>query len=272
MAMDTSIRLGKFSTHNLENIESAVSPRTGIISQIIEVPSHHDDPSIYSYAAQMADTTRYSLHQCSRRNGGAGLSKEQAIAATIGEAIERYCSNFYDPESLKLGSYSEFYNQCIEPSTWVLYSDRQYDKVPYVKFNHDTPIRWVTAKSWISGERWLVPASMVFLPYDRLSNKEIIVSPSISTGLSCRATEIEAILYGIYECIERDAFTIFWLNSLQTPSILPQKIRDEELQTIFNDRFARAGIDYYMYNITLDIQISTFFVVAIGTSNIGKMF
>jgi ribosomal protein S12 methylthiotransferase accessory factor len=259
-------------SNKLERITSAVSPRTGIISSVVEVPTHHDDPNIFSFAAQMADTTRYSLHQCNRRNGGAGLSREQAIAATIGEGIERYCSNFYNPESLKYGSYSGLSDQSVEPSTWILYSDSQYDEVPYAKFNHDTSITWVVAKSWISGEKWLVPASMVFLPYSRCYLKEAIVSPSISTGLSCRQTEVEAVLFGLYECVERDAFTIFWLNCLRAPSILPERIPDQELQEIFDDRFARPGISYYMYNITLDIGIPTFFAVAIGTSNIGQMF
>jgi ribosomal protein S12 methylthiotransferase accessory factor YcaO len=47
----------------------------------------------------MPDTGCYSPHRCSERMGGAGITRDEALAATIGEAIERYCSNArIDPE------------------------------------------------------------------------------------------------------------------------------------------------------------------------------
>ena len=77
-----------------------VSYKTGVIKAILEQSIEQDDPFIFSFGTVMNDTSRYSPHQCSVRNGGAGLTREEAIAATIGEAIERYCSNFYNRASL----------------------------------------------------------------------------------------------------------------------------------------------------------------------------
>ena len=73
-----------------------VSHKTGIIKTVVEEPIEEGDPLIFSFATLMSNTSRYSPHQCSARNGGAGLTRDGALAATIGEAIERYRSNFYD--------------------------------------------------------------------------------------------------------------------------------------------------------------------------------
>ena len=219
----------------------------------------------------MADTSRYSPHQCSSRNGGAGLSREQAIAAAIGESLERYCCNFYDRASLCLGSFADFCDQAVDPLEWILYSKRQYsvEGFPCQEFTRNTRIAWVEAKSLISHKTRLVPAAMSYLPYYAIRG-ETIVSPSISTGLSCRESEVGAVLCGIYECIERDAFTIHWLNALKATRIIPEKVPDKELRNIFVERFARPGIQYFIWDITLDIPVPSFFCVAIGTSNIGQ--
>jgi ribosomal protein S12 methylthiotransferase accessory factor len=255
------------------NLLAPISPRTGIIQALVEIPFHHDDPSIYAYGVLMADTSKYSPHQCSSRNGGAGLTRAQAIGAAIGESLERYCCNFYHPNSLRLGSFEEFSEQAVEPSEWILHSKGQYasEGFPYPEFNAETRIAWVEAKSLISNQTKLVPASMTYLPYYGVRG-ETIVSASISTGLSCRDSEVGAILCGIYECIERDAFTIYWLNALKVPGIIPEEIPDKELRTIFFEHFARPGIQYFIWDITLDISVPSYFCAAIGPSNIGQLF
>lgn len=250
-----------------------ISPRTGILQALVEIPFHHDDPTMFAYGALMADTSKYSPHRCSSRNGGAGLSREQAIGAAIGESLERYCCNFYDRTSLRLSSFEDLTGHAVEPSEWILYSKRQYSSkdFPCHEFTANTRIAWVEATSLISHQTRLVPAAMTYLPYYGIPG-ETIVSPSISTGLSCRESEVDAILSGIYECIERDAFTIHWLNALKAPRIVPEEIPDKELRDIFVERFARPGIQYFIWDITLDIPVPSYFCVAIGTSNIGQLF
>ena len=87
------------------------------LKQMVDVPFHHDDPLVYSYGSIMADTSRYSPHKCNTRNGGAGLSRQQAISArAAGESIERYCSNFYDKKLLKFGAFTDFIEYAVHPS------------------------------------------------------------------------------------------------------------------------------------------------------------
>lgn len=255
------------------DLDLIVNPRVGLINRIIETTLHHDDPTVYSYGTIMSDTSKYSYHQCNIRNGGAGITREQAILATLGESIERYCSNFYYREDLIYGSYEKFDNTAVNPSAWSLFSDTQYkqNSFPYVKFTKDINLMWTKAKNLISEEECLVPASMVYLPYHPIFDEQV-TAPSISTGLSCRDTKEGAILYGIYECIERDAFTIFWLNALTMRSIDLEKTASDTIKEIYSERFKRKGIEYYVYDITLDINIPTYFTVAYGSSNIGKLF
>jgi ribosomal protein S12 methylthiotransferase accessory factor len=254
------------------NLIASVSPRTGILQALHEIPFHHDDPTIYAYGSVMADTSRFSAHQCGSRNGGAGLSREQAIGAAIGESLERYCCNFYNRSSLPLGSFKDFSSDAVAPSEWILFSETQYssEEFPWQEFAESTRIAWAEGKSLISHQPKLVPAAMTYLPYHSVRG-ETIICPSISTGLSCRETEVEAILSAIYECIERDAFTIYWLNALHAPRIVPEEIPDKVLRNTFIERFARPGIQYYIWDITLDIPVASYFCVAIGTSSIGQL-
>ncbi|MFW9940482.1 MAG: YcaO-like family protein [Candidatus Thorarchaeota archaeon] len=248
-----------------------VSYKTGIIKAILEQPIEQDDPYIFSFGTVMNDTSRFSKHKCSVRNGGAGLTREKALLATIGEAIERYCSSFYNRENLIFGSYIEHENYAVHPNNFILFSDKQYyqENFPFKPFTAISKIYWTWGYSLIYNKPKLVPACFTYLPYG-YTKEETFLGPSISTGLSCGNSLEEAILTGIYECIERDAFTIMWLNKLSMPVVKIDENKNQ-IGKIIHDKFVISNIDYYVCDITSDIGIPTFYVLAIGNSSDGML-
>lgn len=248
-----------------------VSYKTGVIKAILEQSIEQDDPFIFSFGTVMNDTSRYSPHQSSVRNGGAGLTREEAIAATIGEAIERYCSNFYNRASLLFSSYEDLNCEAVPPEDFTLYSDRQYDQegFPFKRFTRKSQIYWTQAYSLLDRKSKLVPACFVYLPY-LYTQGESLLGPSISTGLSCGNSLEEAILTGIYECIERDAFIIMWLNKLVMPVVTLESNESQSGQ-LFAEKFAVSGIEYCICDITSDIGVPTYYTLAIGNSTVGKL-
>lgn len=58
-----------------------------------------------------------------------------------------------------------------------------------------------------------MPLSFIKLPY-KIQEEEDRINPSISTSLALGKTKNQAILTGIYEVIEREAFAISWLLKL----------------------------------------------------------
>ncbi|HME25304.1 MAG TPA: YcaO-like family protein [Acetobacteraceae bacterium] len=246
-----------------------VSHKSGIIKGIFEQSVEQDDPPIFSFGTLISNTSRYSAHQCSTRSGGAGLTRHQAFAAAIGEAIERYCSNFYNPEELLLCGYHELPEEGVSPESFVLFSERQYsqESFPFQRFTRTSSICWTRGYSLVD-QRWkFVPACFVFLPY-AFQTGETPIGPTISTGLACATSVEEAILLGIYECIERDAFTIMWLNKLSMP-LVKNITSDVQIGDLCRRKFYASNIDYSICDITSDIEIPTFYTLALGNSTEG---
>jgi ribosomal protein S12 methylthiotransferase accessory factor len=248
-----------------------VSTRTGVIKTVTELALDQDDPLVFSFSAATADTSRYSSHQCNVRNGGAAICREDAFLAAIGEAVERYCANFYVRSELILSRYLEVASNAVAPEQFVLFSDQQYRKaaVPFDRFTASSRLYWTWAYSLVDRRPKLVPACFTYLPYE-ITEDEARIGPSISTGLSCAYSLAEAILAGIYECIERDAFIIMWLNRLRMP-VVDVGTGSRGIAELFRERFALSEIHYCICDITSDIQIPTFYCLARGNSAVGML-
>ena len=258
----------------LKDAYRLISNRTGIIKDIQEVPIEEDDPIILQYAIVITNTSRFSSVKCPERIGGAGLTHEKAKAAAIGEALERYCGSFYSYKSFIFSSYKDLKENAVNPEEFILFSDRQYKKQKkhhhYHKFTETSKINWVWGFSLIEEKPKLVPACFVYLPYF-FEEKEDHIGPTISTGASCGNSMEEAILYGIYECVERDAFAIMWLNKLPVPGVDILSSKNNKIKKLFEENFLVSDIEYSICDMTLDIEIPTYIALNIGDSNYGTL-
>ena len=62
----------------------------------------------------------------------------------------------------------------------------------------------------------MIPASLVYLAIPPTAREDAF-TPATSNGLAAGPTLDYAILHGLYECIERDAFLITWMARLPHP-------------------------------------------------------
>jgi ribosomal protein S12 methylthiotransferase accessory factor len=248
----------------------AISEKTGIITDCVEMMNESYDPKIFYYTTYMADTSRYpGANKCYTNNGGAGLTRQQAKAAAIGESLERYCSSIYDRNELVYASYNDLAPGAVKPSDWVLFSDKQYESgnFPYKPFHEDVKIYWVEGTSLITGRKIFVPATFVFLPY-YIGPGETPIAPSISTGLSAGISWESALLGGIYECVERDAISNMWLNKLSLPTINPFG-KSRFFGGIMKEKIATDNARLVFTDITNDIGIPVVFAIKIFKSAKG---
>ena len=259
------------ATLAIELSKSVVNKRTGIIQECIEIMNENFDPKLYFYTTKMADTSKYhNFNKCHSNNGGAGITRNGAMAAAIGESIERYCSSIYDSKDLVYASYNELKGKAIEPERWALFSNSQYsiDNFLYKKYDCDTKINWVEGESLISNKKVYVPASFVYLPYTS-SVYEKLISPCISTGLSAGISFESAVLGGIYEAVERDSISIMWLNKLSMPTINPYG-GSRFLKNIIEEKIQCDNAIYKLIDITTDLDIPVIFSVKKFNSAKGK--
>ncbi len=257
----TAAGCGETFRNPSETIEKArllVDSEVGIIRFVQEAPISPTDPRLFHMFALTADTRPLAAGLgCSRNNAGASPNRERAIAAAIGEAVERYCSAIYTEESLVLASYREVEAEAVDPRSFPLGSEAEYQQpdCPVSRFSPDLPIRWVQGHVLGQGRSILVPACMVYMPYRFMNRAEYIFIP-ISTGLACGNTREEAILTGMYEVVERDAFTAVWLNRIPVPGLDVSSAHDETIHFLVSE-YTRTGERLYLRDITTDVGIPT---------------
>ena len=234
-----------------------IDSETGIVRYLSEIPNDPGDPKIFNYSAKMADTSRFLPIGCYDSNGGAGLTRDEAQWAAIGEAIERYCCSVYFTDELLLGSYAEVTEsfRALKPGEIALFHPKQKKSIRYAWFTEQTKVCWTTGYSITKREPLLIPASLVYIPYYpfRMDEGEETIGPSISTGQASAYSYEDALLRGMYEIVERDAFTISWLNRLPLPKI---SIKSSVIVSeVFQERFAAHKMEYTLFSMATDLEI-----------------
>jgi ribosomal protein S12 methylthiotransferase accessory factor len=246
----------------------AMGRRYGLIRFVQDLPTEPDDARLFHAAAQTANSVPLFQRPCFGLNGGSGLSRQVAWASAIGESLERYSAAAYDESELVEATYEQLAREgmrVLDPGSVPLYSHRQYSSpgFPFRPFQADTRISWVRGRSLVSGEHILVPACLVFIPFEKDSR----IYNAISTGLACDISPVGAALRGLYEVVERDAIMIMWLGRLPVPEVDLELL--PSLGEIFERVFRPSRLEFRVSDITTDLGIPVAFAMAIDRSNAG---
>jgi ribosomal protein S12 methylthiotransferase accessory factor len=242
----------------------AVDDRFGIVRQVALHEIGPSDPPFFFATAQLASTHPFSDAVASALNGGAGTTSESALLGALGEAVERYAIGCYREEDTFRASFREVERVALDPSRLIFFADEQYswERFPYVRFNAEAPLSWVTGVSLADGSEKLVPAARVFTPYVAPGPAERLLQ-STSTGAACHVEKAQATLLGLYECIERDAVMIAWLNRLRLPVVDPDGFEDAELAAAV-ERCRVVDLDVRLLDATMDVGVPTVLAVLVG--------
>ncbi len=236
--------------------QSVLDPETGIVRYVAEIPAEPGEPPLVNYSAKMASTLTYLPLGCYDANGGAGLTHDSVRRAALGEAVERYCASVYFRDELELASHAEVSaaRRALASGELALFHERQRDSIHYPWFGEDTRICWLPAYSLTRRHDLLVPASSVFVPYYpfRAEEGEVTIGPGISTGLASGRSLSAAMLSGLLEVVERDAFMITWLGRLPVPRIDP--CSSPRLKTVAQ-RLDRPHLRYVLSWMATDVAL-----------------
>ncbi|MFD2740546.1 YcaO-like family protein [Sulfitobacter aestuarii] len=187
---------------------------------------------------------------------GKGLTRAQAAASALMEAIEIWHAEHFDG-----------------PVFFASHADlaRRHDFVDLARlpaqrgggFDSHERLHWVQASDLLGTGPKLVPREMVHADYTHPLPPGAGHFPASTNGLASGNHRLEAICHGICEVIERDALALWHrqdLSARRATRLDPDSLEGAELPGLIA-RFARAGLETALWDVTSDIGIASFLCV-----------
>lgn len=245
----------------------------GLVNNFKRVLQYYDEPKLWQYSSTL--NSKFVVNNSgdfkSVSSGVSFFSEKLAILKCLSEAIERYCNFAFFTSSVDfVGTYKSVKNKALDPKLVVGFSKRQLANKGFERFvvSGTSVFSWSGGESLTSNRKILIPSQLVYLSYPRLSNEPTIY-PSISTGAASGSCLSSALVRGICEVIERDAFMIFYLNKLTARRVQLDKISDWQIQKLLQIS-KRYKMEIVSLDITTDIQVPTFLSIVVNYTGVGK--
>lgn len=245
----------------------AISSEYGIIAYLMKMSILNGDPKLASYGVGASNLQALVGMDYTPLSAGCNPKKNSAVIAAIGETIERYCCAFFDPKESIYGSYHTHKTSysLISPDKFSLFHSDQF-QAPLLSsiispFTEQVELTWSKAFNLTKGEVQYIPSQFIYLPFNR--DKKLITI-SVSTGLCAHSSFYHAILGGLYESIERDAFTISWFQGLYKNKIILSPSIQKYINQLYPNEY-----EWHLFDITTDIGVPTVFGFCLGKAEFG---
>ena len=183
--------------------------------------------------------------------GGKGITKDHAKASAMMEGFERYSAERQDCDETIIAKLSEIeeFGEYVDPKSLNLPSEFEKKDIS------DLSLEWSKSKDIISNKEYYIPTNAIHHPYISKDDSQNLFK-SNTNGLASGNILEEAILHGIFEVIERDAWSIFELTHKNYAQIDISSIENEVIIDII-DKFESEGIKIKLMDFTADIKIPT---------------
>ncbi len=238
-------------------LEQYTDIETGLTQRIVKDAQH----LFANYAIHM------NVPGSGRREVGYGraFAYEQALVSAIAEALERYAGmRPMGKDTVVRASRGELGDEALDPRLLGLPSEEQYSLpgFPYMRYSDDLVCNWVWGYSFLRQRPILVPESYAYYGL-HLWGKEATFVYEISNGCALGGNTEEAILHGMIEIAERDAFLLTWYARLPMPRIDPRSARDPQAGLMIERLRYLTGYNVHAFNVTLEHGIPCFWVMGV---------
>lgn len=180
--------------------------------------------------------------------GGKGITKDHAKASAMMEGFERYSAERQSSDESIISNLNDIDNN-IDPKSLNLPKDLERVDI------NDWDLEWSIAHDIISENDYYIPTNAVYHPYNPKDNAKTLFK-SNTNGLASGNILEEAILHGMFEVIERDAWSIFELTHKNYSQIDLDSIESDVINEII-EKFESEGIKIKLMDFTADINIPT---------------
>ncbi len=208
------------------------------------------------------------LRRSEYRSNGSGrtLDTQSAEITAVTEAIERYgglapCGK----RTVVRASYAQLGDQALDPTSLGLHSEAQY-ALPgyrYQRYHHDLPLNWVWGYSFGRQCPLLVPERYAYYAIRHREPADRSFVSENSNGCALGGCLEEAILYGLLEVAERDAFLLTWYARLPVPRIEVASLHGRTTALIIERIEHTTGHTIHIFNTTMEQRIPCVWVMAV---------
>jgi ribosomal protein S12 methylthiotransferase accessory factor len=191
---------------------------------------------------------------------------EAARLTALLEALERYGGA--PPGPAVTASFHELGARALDPRLLGLYPSGWYERpgFPFVRFEVDRPYRWVWGWSFRQEAPVLVPEASGFFRAHRPESGALAYE--CSSGCALGSCFEEAVLYGLLEVAERDAFLLTWYARLPAPRI---DLRgDPALRLLAATIEAETGYRVAVFDTTTEQRIPCVWAMAVNPAGDGR--
>lgn len=199
-------------------LDALIDPMTGVIRTVspTALPAHFP-AAARQFTTELADTTQFTSWAADTAGAGTTfLDEDAAVAAAVGEAIERYCANLV-PGTLRTASYEELRRvgeAALDPRTLALYSPAQYATpgFPFVPFDEHLTVEWVRGRHLLTDRPVWIPAPLVWITYfeTEATRNTAPTNALVHAGVAAGSGRAHAEWSALTELVERDAMTLAW--------------------------------------------------------------
>ena len=194
--------------------------------------------------------TSYLLY--SQLSHGKGINKQQAYFSASFEIFERISARYFGEKEIISAKYTDVKDKAIDLRS--ITRNIKNKNTEFDLFSEDIDIDWVIANSLSKEKPILIPASMTFLTSTYFKGNFM---PASSTGLAAGGTLKDAILQGIYEILEHDAWMIGQANMIKLPLVDIATSKNENLKEKIA-RIEKLGYKVVVRDYSNDIGIPVF--------------
>lgn len=197
---------------------------------------------------------------------GRELALDVAKLTSIAEAVERYGGvRPGGKRTVVRGTLRSLGSTALDPNIFGLHDDEHYRQpgYPYQRFHEDLELQWVWAYSFQRAEPVLIPETFGYYRMHEHSPGTRPIAYEISNGCALGGCLEEAILQGILETAERDAFLMTWYARLPVRRLDLGSALDRRIPLMAERIGHRSGYDVLAFDTTVEHGIPAAWVMAV---------
>ncbi|MGW2845190.1 TOMM precursor leader peptide-binding protein [Streptomyces sp. NPDC001274] len=177
------------------------------------------------------------------------------------EGLERYAGTTRRRGTTPVvDSYHRLADHAVDPAACGLYAPETYANDPMVSpFDPDRPIPWVWGHSLRDDRPVLVPARLAHYSAGVEADNFVF---ECSNGCATGGSVEEAILYGLLELVERDAFLLAWHGRTPLTAIDLTTCRSPAVRSMI-DRAGLHGYDVHAFDTRMDLDVPVVTALAV---------